>query len=78
VLDHNLDDLSQGWWVQGFLSTEYGGEIAEEPGAPQAASAHDDAIAAGLPHHPKSVPSLPDVAIAQYWDAPDVFFEPGN
>ena len=51
-----------GDWVAG----ERGGQVAEEPWAPEAAASDDHPVAAGLGHHAHRVRRLPDVAVAEH------------
>ena len=53
-------------------------EVAEQPRAPEAAAADDDAVAAGLVDHADRVGRRPDVAVAEHRRAGDRLFELGD
>src|SRR4051795_8473425 len=54
---------------------ERGGEVGEQPGPPQAATADHHAVAPRLPDHLQRVVRAPDVAVAEHGDARDGLLE---
>ena len=65
VLEHEVGDLSEIGRILGLAPCEDVGQVAEQPGTPQAAAAHHHPVAAGDPHHAQRILCFPDVAVSQ-------------
>ncbi len=78
MFEHDLGDRPEVRRVLGLASREDIRQIAEEPRTTQAAATDHHAVASGLPHHPKRVLGLPDVAVAQHRDGGDDLLQAGD
>ena len=72
---HHRADLPQARRSRHRLPSEGGGQVPEEPGAAQAASADHDTVAPGGRHHGQRVGGFPQIAVAEDWDGGDRLLE---
>ena len=66
VIAHHHGNLSERRGPIRLMPVEGLSQLPEQPGTPEAPTADDDGVTAGLAHHLQGVPALPDVPIAEH------------
>jgi hypothetical protein len=74
---HHRRDVAQARQCGDLRAGERRRQVAEQPGAPEAAPTDDDTGTTGLLDHRERVVRLPDVAVAEHRDV-DVLDQPGD